>query len=84
MLEKVLITGFNGSLAQRLSFFLENDYELLYLTSNKKSVNGIIANIVLTAIIPSITSKENNKIKYLGYLCKNSLNIAIMLCFINI
>lgn len=40
MLEKVLITGFNGSLAQRLSFFLENDYELLYLTSNKKSVNN--------------------------------------------
>ena len=40
MLEKVLITGFNGSLAQRLRFFLENDYELLYLTSNKKSVNN--------------------------------------------
>jgi uncharacterized protein (TIGR01777 family) len=40
MQDKILITGYNGALAQRLRFFLENDYELIYLTSNKKSVDN--------------------------------------------
>ena len=40
MQDKILITGYNGALAQRLKYFLENDYELIYLTSNKKSVDN--------------------------------------------
>ena len=40
MQDKILITGYNGALAQRLKSFLENDYELIYLTSNKKSVDN--------------------------------------------
>ena len=40
MQDKILITGYNGALAQRLISFLENDYELIYLTSNKKSVDN--------------------------------------------
>jgi len=40
MLEKVLITGYNGALAQRLKLILEKEYDLIYLTSNKKSVNN--------------------------------------------
>ena len=40
MQDKILITGYNGALAQRLKSFLENDYELTYLTSNKKSVDN--------------------------------------------
>jgi uncharacterized protein (TIGR01777 family) len=40
MLERVLITGYNGALAQRLKLILEKEYELIYLTSNKKSVNN--------------------------------------------
>jgi uncharacterized protein (TIGR01777 family) len=40
MQDKILITGYNGALAQRLRFFLENDYELIFLTSNKKSVDN--------------------------------------------
>ena len=40
MLEKVLITGYNGALAQRLKLILDKEYELIYLTSNKKSVNN--------------------------------------------
>ena len=42
MLERVLITGYNGALAQRLKLILEKEYELIYLTSNKKSVNNKI------------------------------------------
>ena len=38
--EKVLITGFNGALAKRVTLFLENKYDLIYLTSNKKSANN--------------------------------------------
>ena len=40
MQDKILITGYNGALAQRLRSFLVNDYELIYLTSNKKSVDN--------------------------------------------
>ena len=40
MQDKILITGYNGALAQRLRSFLKNDYELIYLTSNKKSVDN--------------------------------------------
>ena len=41
MQDKILITGYNGALAQRLRSFLENDYDLIYLTSNKKSVDNL-------------------------------------------
>lgn len=40
MKEKVLITGYNGSLAKRLSFFLEEKYSIFYLSSSKKSFNN--------------------------------------------
>ena len=40
MQDKILITGYNGALAQRLRSFLLNDYELIFLTSNKKSVDN--------------------------------------------
>ena len=39
MKEKILITGYNGALAQRLSFFLKEKYTLVFLSSSKKSVN---------------------------------------------
>ena len=40
MKEKILITGYNGALAQRLSFFLKEKYTLVFLSSSKKSVNN--------------------------------------------
>ena len=40
MQDKILITGYNGALAKRLRSFLLNDYELIFLTSNKKSVDN--------------------------------------------
>ena len=40
MQDKILITGYNGALAQRLRSFLVNEYELIFLTSNKKSVDN--------------------------------------------
>tara|TARA_B100000965_G_scaffold406029_1_gene442526 strand:- start:29 stop:922 length:894 start_codon:yes stop_codon:yes gene_type:complete len=39
MKEKILITGYNGALAQRLSFFLNKKYIIVFLSSSKKSVN---------------------------------------------
>ena len=40
MKEKILITGYNGSLAKRLVHFLNDNYSLVFLSSSKKSVNN--------------------------------------------
>ena len=40
MNETILITGYNGSLAKRLSSYLKEKYSLVYLSSRKKSVNN--------------------------------------------
>ena len=40
MKEKVLITGYNGALAQRLFDFLKEDFTVVFLSSTKKSVNN--------------------------------------------
>ena len=40
MKEKVLITGYNGSLAKRLTSCLQDKYSIVYLSSSKKSVNN--------------------------------------------
>ena len=40
MKEKVLITGYNGSLAKRLTSYLQDQYSIVYLSSSKKSVNN--------------------------------------------
>ena len=40
MKEKVLITGYNGSLAKRLTPYLQEKYSIVYLSSKKKSVNN--------------------------------------------
>ena len=40
MKEKVLVTGYNGALAKRLSCFLEKKYSISYLSSSKKSINN--------------------------------------------
>lgn len=40
MKEKVLITGYNGSLAKRLTSYLQDKYSIVYLSSRKKSVNN--------------------------------------------
>lgn len=40
MSEKVLITGYNGALAKRVAIILEKKFHLVFLTSNKESVNN--------------------------------------------
>ena len=40
MSERVLITGYNGALAKRVAIILEKKFDLVFLTSNKKSVNN--------------------------------------------
>ena len=40
MKEKVLITGYNGSLAKRLTSYLQDQYSIVYLSSSKKSINN--------------------------------------------
>ena len=40
MKEKVLITGYNGSLAKRLTPYLQEKYSIVYLSSRKKSINN--------------------------------------------
>ena len=40
MKEKVLITGYNGSLAKRLTSYLQDKYSIVYLSSRKNSVNN--------------------------------------------
>ncbi len=35
MKEKVLITGYNGSLAKRLTSYLQEKYSIVYLSSKK-------------------------------------------------
>ena len=37
--ERVVITGYSGSLAKKTAELLKNDYEIIGLTSNKKKVN---------------------------------------------
>ncbi len=41
MKERILITGYSGSLAQKTKELLKDDYEIIGLTSNKKKVNNI-------------------------------------------
>ena len=40
MNETILITGYNGALAKRLTSYLKEKYSLVYLSSRKKSVNN--------------------------------------------
>ena len=40
MNETILITGYNGALAKRLTPYLKEKYSLVYLSSRKKSVNN--------------------------------------------
>ena len=40
MNETILITGYNGALAKRLTSYLQEKYSLVYLSSRKKSVNN--------------------------------------------
>ena len=40
MKERIIITGYSGSLARRTTELLKDNYEIIGLTSNKKSVNN--------------------------------------------
>ena len=40
MKDRILITGYSGSLARRTTELLQDDYEIIGLTSNKKNVNN--------------------------------------------
>jgi len=40
MKERILITGYSGSLAQITKELLKDDYEIIGLTSNKEKVNN--------------------------------------------
>jgi len=40
MKERIIITGYSGSLARRTTEFLKDNYEIIGLTSNKKRVNN--------------------------------------------
>ena len=40
MKDRIIITGYSGSLARRTTELLKDDYEIIGLTSNKKNVNN--------------------------------------------
>lgn len=40
MKERIIITGFSGSLAKITTAILKEDYEIIGLTNNKKRVNN--------------------------------------------
>ena len=40
MKDRIIITGYSGSLARRTKELLKDDYEIIGLTSNKKNVNN--------------------------------------------
>ena len=40
MKERIIITGYSGSLAKKTRGLLKDDYEIIGLTSNKEKVNN--------------------------------------------
>ena len=45
MKDRIIITGYSGSLARRTTELLKDDYEIIGLTSNKEKVNNPIIRI---------------------------------------
>ena len=73
--------GYNGALAQRLSFFLKEKYTLVFLSSSKKSLKHLthldsLINLCSSSIVPitccTYLCKRNWTRNYVNNMCLTS------------
>ena len=69
MKERIIITGYSGSLAKATTKLLKNDYEIIGLTSNKKKVNNNNVSVNIIFLLKVIKSIRRTCLKFLelGY-----------------
>ena len=66
MKDRVIITGYSGSLAKIIRELLKDDYEIIALTSNKEKVNN-----------KDIYFWDTSTNEIDGFICCNSINPSV-------